>query len=154
VPDELANRIAGMPFLPSIFDIVEVADATERELDAVTAMYFHVGARLELNWLRDRIVELPRDNRWQALTRAALRDDLYRVHRALTQQVLEASGGDTDGDAAIGEWANGNEAVLKRCLGMISDIKASRVYDTTTLPVALREVRNLLRDGAGTGRPE
>jgi glutamate dehydrogenase len=144
VSKELARKIAGMPFLPSVFDIVEVAGATDRELDDVIALYFRVGARLELNWLRDRIVELPRDNRWQALTRAALRDDLYRVHRALTQQVLEATDGGADGDDAIDHWAEGNEPALNRCLAMISDIKASRVYDTTTLPVALREVRNLV----------
>ena len=30
---------------------------------------------------------------------------------------------------------------------IIADIKASRSYDTTTLPVALREVRNLIRTG-------
>ena len=36
---------------------------------------------------------------------------------------------------------------------MIADIKASRTYDTTTLPVALREVRNLIRGGvADRGR--
>jgi hypothetical protein len=28
---------------------------------------------------------------------------------------------------------------------MLGDIKGSREYDTTTLPVALREVRNLIR---------
>jgi hypothetical protein len=33
---------------------------------------------------------------------------------------------------------------IERCLGVIADIKASRSYDTTTLPVALREVRNLI----------
>ena len=31
---------------------------------------------------------------------------------------------------------------------MLDDIKASRTFDTTTLPVALREVRNLIRGGA------
>ena len=34
---------------------------------------------------------------------------------------------------------------------MLADIKASRAYDTTTLPVALREVRNLIRGGALVG---
>jgi hypothetical protein len=35
---------------------------------------------------------------------------------------------------------------------MIADIKASGTYDTTTLPVALREVRNLIQGpDAGTG---
>jgi hypothetical protein len=31
---------------------------------------------------------------------------------------------------------------------MIADVRASRSYDTTTLPVALREVRNLIRGGS------
>jgi len=29
----------------------------------------------------------------------------------------------------------------------VADIRASRTYDTTTLPVALREVRRLIGDG-------
>jgi hypothetical protein len=32
---------------------------------------------------------------------------------------------------------------------MLTDIGATRVFDLTTLPVALREVRNLLQDAAG-----
>ena len=34
---------------------------------------------------------------------------------------------------------------------MLSDINASRVYDTTTLPVALREVRSLIRVAGAQG---
>ena len=60
------------------------------------ATYARLGSRLELNWLRNRIVELPRANRWQALARAALREDLYNVHRLLTQDVLEFAGADAD----------------------------------------------------------
>jgi glutamate dehydrogenase len=150
VPTELAKRVSGMPSLLSVFDIVEVEGATHRELEVVMSTYFSLGSRLELNWLRDRIIELPRTNRWQALARAALRDDLYSLHRSLTQEVLETGGRDADADAAIEAWSQRDEARLERCLGMLADIKASRNYDMTTLPVALREVRNLLR-GTGEG---
>jgi hypothetical protein len=34
---------------------------------------------------------------------------------------------------------------------MIGDVRASRSYDTTTLPVALREVRGLIRGGSLDG---
>jgi glutamate dehydrogenase len=147
VPGELARRVAGLPSLLFTFDIVEVADSTGHDQTAVMETYFRLGSRLELNWLRDRILELPRENRWQALARAALRDDLYSLHRSLTQEVL----GDrrppktTDSDAAIDAWWQRNTQAIDRCLAMLSDIKASRSYDTTTLPVALREVRNLIR---------
>jgi glutamate dehydrogenase len=148
VPSELVHRVAGMPALLSVFDIVEVADATDRESEDVMVTYFQVGSRLQLNWLRDRILELPRANRWQALARAALRDDLYSLHRSLTQEVLEI-GERSDADGAIEQWEGRNEPTLERYLGILSEIKASRNYDTTTLPVALREVRNLIRGGVG-----
>lgn len=115
------------------------------------ATYFQLGARLELNWLRDRIIELPRANRWQALARAALRDDLYNLHRSLTREVLEAGGHDVDTDLAIEAWVRHHEEALARAQSMLADIKASRSYDTTTLPVALREIRNLVRGGIPPG---
>ena len=34
---------------------------------------------------------------------------------------------------------------------MVADIRASRIYDNTTLPVALREIRALLRGTTRTG---
>ncbi len=144
VPEQLARRVAAMPSLLPVFDVVEVAGATGCPLEAVMATYFRIGSRVELNWLRDRIIELPRANRWQALARAALRDDLNNLHRSLTQEVL-ATGG--VGDAAIDAWVASHGAAVERCIGMLDDIKASRTFDTTTLPVALREVRNLIRGG-------
>jgi glutamate dehydrogenase len=148
VPGELAHRVAGMPGLLSVFDIVEVARATGREANAVMETYFTIGSGLELNWLRDRIFELPRANRWQAMARASLRDDLFSLHRALTQEMLEAGGESSDPDEAIDAWRQRNQQAVDRCLGILSDIKASRNYDMTTLPVALREVRNLIRGGS------
>jgi glutamate dehydrogenase len=148
VPNELAVRVAGMPSLLAVFDIVEVASACGRELDPVMRTYFGIGARLELNWLRDRIIELPRANRWQALARSALRDDLFNLHHALTQEVLEAADPGADADAAMEAWVDRRRSAVERCTSMLGDVKASRTYDMTTLPVALREVRNLIR-GSG-----
>jgi glutamate dehydrogenase len=99
VPVELAARVAAMPALFSVLDTVEVARATGRELEAVARTYFALDTRLELDWLRDRINELPRSNRWQALARAALRDDLYGLHRALALDVLQSGEDGMDSDA-------------------------------------------------------
>jgi glutamate dehydrogenase len=107
--------------------------------------YFSLGSKFVLTWLRDRIIELPRANRWQVLARAALRDDLYSLHRALTQEVLEGAEDQAGAEQAIAAWRERNEAAVERVLGMLSDIRASRTYDMTTLPVALRELRNVVR---------
>jgi glutamate dehydrogenase len=150
VPLELAERVAGMPSLFAALDIVEVAETTGRSVDGVAAVYFSLGGRLELNWLRDHIAELPGANRWQTLARSALRDDLDSLHRALSQDVVESAGGGTDPDAAIDAWTRANAGAVERSRVMLGEIRAARVFDLTTLPVALREVRNLLQDAAGT----
>jgi glutamate dehydrogenase len=147
VPPGLASRVAGMATMFSTFDIVEVAAETGLEVEEVAAVHFRLGERLELHWLRDRIVALPRDDRWRALARAALRDDLYSLHRGLTAEVLR----DTEPGGPVAErvdrWVERNPA-SERCLQTLAEIRVGHVFDTTTLPVAVREVRNLLQAGA------
>jgi glutamate dehydrogenase len=153
VPPALARRTAGMQSMLALFDIVEVAASTEQDQEKVLRVYFRLGSRLELNWLRDRIIELPRANRWQALARAALRDDLFNLYRELTRKVLEAGGAQGGSEEAIDAWSERNAAELERALGVVSEVRASRIYDNTTLPVALREVRSLLRGTTRAGVP-
>ena len=148
VPRKLARRVAAMRAMLSAFDIVEVSRAIDADPEMVMRTHFQIASRLELDRLRDRIVELPRKNRWEALARAALRDDLYSLHRALTQEVLSANRSATESETAIETWMEANATALERYLRMLSDIKSAGLYDTTTLPVALREMRNLIRGGS------
>jgi glutamate dehydrogenase len=145
VPGALARRVASMQALLSVFDIVEDAASTGRAQPVVMATYFQLGSQLGLDWLRDRILELPRADRWQALARAALRDDLYRLHRALTRDALLSADDHLGSEDALAVWREGNEFAVNRALSVLADVKASGSYDTTTLPVALRELGNLVR---------
>jgi glutamate dehydrogenase len=146
VPRPLSRLVAGMPALPDAFDIVAIASSTGRTLDDAMTTYFRLGGRLELNWLLDRILELPRANRWQALARSALRDDLQSLRRQLTCHVLTVQDGQSSSDDAIDRWVAHRQAAVERWLAVLAEIRVSRSYDTTTLPVAIREVRRLLGD--------
>ena len=110
VPAALARRVASMQAVLSVFDIVEDAAATERPQREVMGVYFALGSRLGLDWLRDQILELPRADRWQALARAALRDDLFLLHRALTRDALMSGGADVDSEASIEAWRSRQRA--------------------------------------------
>jgi glutamate dehydrogenase len=143
VPPSLALRVASLGTMFATFDIVEVADQSGLEVEDVAAMHFRLGERLELHWLRDRIVALPRDDRWRARARAALRDDLYGLHRALTAAVIEDAPPDGTSHERVDAWVATNPA-SERCLQTLAEIRVGHVFDTTTLPVAVREVRNLL----------
>jgi glutamate dehydrogenase len=135
VPPPLAARIAALGRLPSALDIVELAAAHEAEVETIAATYPHVGERLRLEWLVERIVELPRARRWDALARNALREDARAQERAITDAVLTAGSFDT--------WAGQHSATIGRVLTLLDDLRGHGVFDVATLSVALRELRAL-----------
>jgi glutamate dehydrogenase len=143
VPEDLATRVAALPIMFSALDIVVVADQRELDVDQVAAAHFRLGSQLGLHWLRDRIVELPRDDRWRARARAALRDDLYAIHREITSEVLRSASDDDEPAGLVDGWIDSNPASA-RALQTVGDIRSGQSYDLTTLPVAVREMRNLI----------
>ena len=148
-PAELARLVAGMPEC-SPFDIVEVAAATDSDPGAVLGIYFRLGSRLDLNWLRERVLELPRTTAGGASPGGAPRRP-YNLYRELTHEVLETGGANAEprrDRRLVGAQPGGGRARA----GDGGDINASRLYDNTTLPVALREVRSLLRGTSRTGQ--
>jgi glutamate dehydrogenase len=145
VPDEFARRVASLDALFSALDVVEAAQTTGRALEQVVALHFLVGGRLRLHWLRDRVAALPRDNRWQAMARSALRDDLFALHGELTADILTAGPPHAEASDRLDVWTAANPSAVERCLAILSDIDATGTFDLTTLPVALREVRTLIR---------
>src|SRR4029077_301504 len=88
VPPDLAVRIAHIEELVPALDIVEIASSVGLDATSVARAYFALGTRLELHWLREQIVALSRDTRWDAMARSALRDDVYAEQAALTADVL------------------------------------------------------------------
>ena len=136
VPEALAGRVAAQGALFSALDIVDIANATGQAVEEVARLHFEIGGNLHLHWLRDRIALLSRDTRWAAMARAALRDDLFSLHAELTTDVLRAGGVDA--------WMVGKEAAVERAQEILGEIRAGGTFDLTTLPVALREVRNLI----------
>ncbi len=145
VPERLAARVAGFGPMSAALDLVEVAHAAARPVEDVAATYFSLGERLLLHWLRDRISALPRGDRWQALARVSLRDDLYNAQRALTADVLRTGAPEMDAEAHIHAWIALNRAQVERGLQVLGDIKTAGTFNLATLSVALRETRNLIR---------
>jgi glutamate dehydrogenase len=148
VPGALARRVAGLPVLLSGLDIVDIARAAGRSLEEAAAAYFALGDLLNLDWIRDRILELPRDDRWQALARAALRDDLYSVRAAITAEVLRTGSSGTDGARQVELWFAKIGAAGERCVSALEEIVAGGRADLTILSVALREIRELNHAGS------
>ena len=145
VPADLAERVAVLAPAYGGLGIVETAATGEADLLDVARVHYGLGETLSLGRLLERIIALPRTDRWQTMARAALRDDLHAVHSQLTAQVLEATAGDADADARVHEWQGQEPTVVKRTIRTLHDVVGADKADLARLSVGLRTVRTLLR---------
>ena len=140
VPAELARRAAGFDAMFNVLDIVEVAAGLERDIDAVARVHFALAGELDFPWLRASIGRLPGDDHWHALAKAALRDDLASMLRALSEDVLRGPASDP-----IPAWKSRNAVLYERFRQVLADLRGAESPDLAMLSVALRELRNLAR---------
>ncbi|WP_086563300.1 NAD-glutamate dehydrogenase [Streptomyces africanus] len=145
VPDELATRVAGFSSAFPTLDIVSVADRMGREPLDVADVYYDLADRLRITQLMDRIIELPRADRWQSMARAAIREDLYAAHAALTADVLAVGNGTSTPEQRYKAWEQKNAAILGRARTTLEEIQSSEAFDLANLSVAMRTMRTLLR---------
>ena len=82
-------RATGRPAVPGGWPR-HCRSAADSDLDItdVAAVYYELGDAMHLQWLMQRIEELPVETRWHAHARGALRDELSVQHRSLAAQVL------------------------------------------------------------------
>ncbi|MGW3162901.1 NAD-glutamate dehydrogenase [Streptomyces sp. NPDC001142] len=145
VPGELAQRVAGFSSAFPALDVVAIAERTGKEPLAVAEVYYDLAHRLGITQLMDRIIELPRADRWQSMARASIREDLYAAHAALTADVLSVGNGGSTPPERFEAWEEKNAAILTRSRATLEEIRGSDAFDLANLSVAMRTMRTLLR---------
>jgi glutamate dehydrogenase len=139
IPQDLARLLARLEFAVPLMDIIEIAEGGATPLDQVARNYYRLEGALQLDWLRDAITSLPRDNRWQSLARSALRDDLYRMQRSLTALALSEAGEDS---AFAEKWLQRRASDVQLCQQMLAELQAFETLDLAMLSAGMRELSN------------
>ncbi|MGW4030339.1 NAD-glutamate dehydrogenase [Streptomyces sp. NPDC004838] len=145
VPDALALRVAGFSSAFPTLDIVAIADRMGKEPLEVAEVYYDLADRLVITQLMDRIIDLPRADRWQSMARASIREDLYAAHAMLTADVLSVGNGTSSPEERFKSWEIQNASILGRARATLDEIQSSDTFDLANLSVAMRTMRQLLR---------
>ncbi|MEV0987364.1 NAD-glutamate dehydrogenase [Streptomyces sp. NPDC049949] len=145
VPEELAAKVAGFSSAFPTLDIVAISDRTGVNPLEVAEVYYDLADRLDITQLMDRIIELPRADRWQSMARASIREDLFAAHAALTADVLAVGDGDSTPEDRFKAWEDKNAAIISRARTTLDEIRGSDDFDLANLSVAMRTMRSLLR---------
>ncbi|HEV2797330.1 MAG TPA: NAD-glutamate dehydrogenase domain-containing protein [Nocardioides sp.] len=144
VPEDLASRVAVLASAYALLGIVETGDRLGIDPAEVARVHFALGERLGLPALVERIFALPRDDRWQTMARAAVRDDLYAVHQQLTAQVLESTSADDPAPVRVAAWEDADQEMIGRAAETREEICREENAELARLSVGLRVVRGLL----------
>ncbi|TKV61255.1 NAD-glutamate dehydrogenase [Nakamurella flava] len=144
-PEPIARRMALSLFAFGLLDIVDVAHDTGRPATECAELYYALSAHLEFEWLLTSVSGLPRGDRWGALARQALRDDLYRSLRLLTADVLSTTSPEQSADDKIRQWETENASRIGRAGRTLGELTRSAAGDLAGLSVAAREMRSLIR---------
>ena len=147
VPPATAARAASLLDLFSLLDVVDLAEELQLPVEEVAGVYYYASEKFGIDEMLTRVSKLPRDDRWDALARGAMRDDLYAVLESLARSVLVASDG---GDAPAKRyeyWADANRDALKRAKTALHGVERLDNAGLAALSVALRTLRSVIRVG-------
>ena len=150
VPEALAMRAASLLDQFSLLDIVDICTDTGESPADVAPLYFVLSERFGIDGMLSRVTNLPRDDRWDALARGALRDDLYAVLESLVRSVIDASTTGAEPAKRYAQWADANSESLTRAKAALHGIERLDKPNIAALSVALRTLRSVIRSGAAT----
>ena len=141
-PAELAARVACLDANNAALDIVELATAHHTRVVEAARVYFEIGARTGLDWMRQQVEQLTVEGPWQAVARTGLRDSALRIHRRLTERVLDRKERGP-AQARVTAWVESLGEELAHWQRTLADMRTAGAADFATLTVGVETVRKL-----------
>ena len=127
LPEDLAARFVTLDALASAPDVVRIAEASGQAVEQVAAVYFAVGERFRLEWLRDRAAEIRTTTGWQRLAVETFVDDLFSHQAQITTRVIQevelAGDGRDDAQTAVDGWGAAHPAATSRFDRLVEEVR-------------------------------
>jgi glutamate dehydrogenase len=145
VPSPVTERVGGIVFLTTAFEIGDLAQRTGQPIDLAARTFYGVGARFALDGLRDAASRLPAETQWQKAAVETLIDDFYTLQADLAERVLKgAEEARTGVDDPVAAWADSRAGQLGPAEAIAAELRAAPNPDLAMLVVAGRQLRQAL----------
>ena len=143
IPQVLCKEIAITIAIYSALDIIAASQENAFDMTRLASIYFTLGGYLELGWLRGSIINQSSETHWDALGKAALRDDIDLQHRALATTVMVLSDISLTSEKALEAWSEDHEQLLARWQRVLLGLKSTNNASFVMYTVAIRELFEL-----------
>ena len=148
-PEPLSQRVASCLDQYSLLDVALMAEREEQDPESTAQLYFAVSAHFDLDHLLTQITGLNRVDRWSALARAAVRQDLYAALAGLTVRIMRRTSPSLPANERIEEFEKANPEGMARARATLAEIRESDGPPSlATVSVALRVLRNISQQGS------
>ena len=143
---ELAVKVASMDPVASAFDIAEIAESTNLDIKKISEIYFAVGTRYSLKWLRSRLNKINLTNQWQKLSSKTVLEDLYSYQMKLAKAVAEfgVKNKFSSTKDLIDNFTKNSTFLTERFDNFILELKNENNPDLAMFVVALNRIKPLV----------
>ncbi|MDR7084968.1 glutamate dehydrogenase [Arthrobacter ginsengisoli] len=149
IPPDIARRSFEVVLSVYLLDISLIAEQLDEPVERIADLYSTVYQRIGALKLLLKITELPREDRWETLARAALRDDVYSAVADMTIAVLRTTSPSSpqrmDPTERIAEWERGHQEQLARIKDTLAEVTGPGPATIHSISVALKLLRTLVR---------
>ncbi len=149
IPPDIAGRAFEAVLSFTLLDISLIAEQIHEPIERIADLYSTVFQRIGALKLLLRITDLPVQNRWETLARAALRDDVYTAVADMTISVLRTTRSSSPerlgSTERIVEWERGHQEQLARIKDIFAEVTEPGPVDIHSISVALKLLRILVR---------
>ncbi|HCR86006.1 MAG TPA: NAD-glutamate dehydrogenase, partial [Alphaproteobacteria bacterium] len=144
VPKPLAYKIAILDALGSSPDIILVSRKTKLPLKVAGQVYFEVGNRFKIGWLRIEARKLFGETRWDDLAVKTLISIFYDQQMSLTEDVLKKGCDAKSCVITLEKWLESKKKLIGRYSNFIMDIQTQERITSSMLTVAVERVNGVL----------
>jgi glutamate dehydrogenase len=145
LPAELAETMATAGQAHTLLSVVQVAKRLGLAAQRVAEVHYRLADALGIDLLVAGVDVLPRQVRWDAMARAALRDELLAAHADLTTEVLAGAEPEASPEQVVASWLAADPMVANR-VATIAQL-ADGTPDVARMNVGLSQVRAMLGGG-------
>ncbi len=144
VPKPLALKIASLEALASATDIVLVSQKTKLPASLVGQVYFEIGDKFKIGWLRGEARKLLGDSHWDNLALKTLIGIFYDKQMLLAEDVLRTGCDVNSCELTIDKWFNDKKKSIVRYNNFLQDLKTQEKISHAILTVAVERVSAIL----------
>ena len=145
VPKALAEKISNIDALTSACDVAIITKTSKLQFNVVGKVYFELGAKLSLGWLRHVARQIHTENYWDRLALRNVVDSLYEQQRRLAIDVTKSACKSDKCDIAVETWLENHDKEVKIHQKMIKELKAADRLSISMLVSAVRRIEGLCR---------